>query len=162
MNTPIKYGEVGMMHQLLNEDGLELIDGADMLDLRTQAGGGSAMTKYRIDVGFVVEIMDGLNTEYFFFDVEDEFDCSLDEVIRARASHMNEEDKEIELYRWGVEKPEEADSESFGVYRVLLKTANGALLWLKEGNGAVIYNSMAKAREACEIQSKNGYQPIVV
>lgn len=148
--------------QMLKEEAEALIADSEMLDMRLLAGGNGSLTKYEVETGVIIESVKGGDTDYFLFQFADEHDCSLDEIIRSKASHLEDEDMELELYRWGVEEPEEADSESFGTYRVLLKSKDGAYTWYKENGITATFDSMADAKEARDSQLARGFYPIIV
>lgn len=153
------------MIQIENADGHKLIDGAEYIDFIEQVGHDKSLTLYQTDSGRVIHDCDNGNEKFCFIDQDSSEDISLEHIVRAKCSHIKDEaEREIELYRWGIETVEEATLDTFGKYRVLIRELTGALHWHKSGDNVECYANLNEAREACkQIQAHTQHiQPIVV
>jgi hypothetical protein len=148
------------MIEISRTDGLEITEGSALVDHVEQAGRAKSATKYKTDTGFVVEFINKAERTYVYMEAEE--DRSLDSLLRANCSHLNDEEKEIELYRWGLEEPKAATTESFGAYRLLLTNAAGHINWYKEGARPIIYSSLAEALSMCKSKLLAKENPMVI
>lgn len=148
------------MIEISEADGQELSNGAEMIERTEQAGKAKSVIKYKTESGFVIEFMAGDESSYYYMDADE--DRSIDSLLRANCSHLPDEDKELELYRWGLEVPEEATLDSFGVYRLLLTNAAGHLNWYKEGANTVTYSSLSDALAMRKSELLVNEKPMVI
>ncbi|KDN94695.1 hypothetical protein [Hydrogenovibrio marinus] len=120
----------------------------NVVQILFQQGNQKALVKRRVDPGWIVEYYEKPHSmpKYIFFDLDDE--PNMEEFVLNLASHQDEFDQELELYRWGIQKPVPADTETFGAFRILLTDkTTGALSWLSEKGRVLMIQSFQDAQE---------------
>jgi hypothetical protein len=137
------------MLELKRDEALELIKHGQQTESLLRAGGNASLTKHEVEAGYIVTYRfgDANGIQFVYFDKDNE--PTLHEVAEQLAAQQ--EDvlmREIELYRWGVKKPEDAGCDSFAGFCVLitdLKT--GAMNWLTTHDGIYLAKSISEAKE---------------
>jgi hypothetical protein len=148
------------MIAITDEDGLELTNGAEMLERTEQAGKAKSVVKYKTESGFAIEFVTEGQSSFYYMDADDE--RSIDCLLRANCSHLSDEDRELELYRWGLEEPEEATLDSFGIYRLLLTNVAGHINWYRDEGKAIVYPSLAEALTMSQSNLLANEKPMVI
>jgi hypothetical protein len=145
---------------------LDVIEGAEYDDFRKNLTSNHSYTKYKTELGFIVEInkdVEPHQAEYLFFEESEEYDSNLTHLIEIRISHIKDEDeKEIETYRWGIESPEEVTEDGFGFYRVLLIDEKGKMNWLSDSSGVVRFDVLNDAKEAVKSLELDGAKALIL
>ncbi|MBN2865601.1 MAG: hypothetical protein JXK16_06295 [Thiotrichales bacterium] len=143
------------MMELKEQEALTLVGKPEeaIRDVLIQKGNKKALLKYEVEAGFIVQLADSTEGRtYRYYDLDNE--PHLIEIAEALVSNQpgNLFDKEIELYRWGVERPIEADEQSFGgAFRVLVEEKEtGAIKWLSEKGEMFIADTLQQAKRAVQ------------
>lgn len=153
------------MLAISNNEAQELIDGADYDEVIKCAGGKRYLLTYLTESGKVVEQKGDGEDEihYYFMDQEEASLTSLENILRSQLSHLPAQHTELEMYRWGIEKAEEANSDTFGSYRVLVTKADGEMDWFRnEKGGIAMFDSLAEAKDVCKDTRLKDCKPVVV
>lgn len=136
------------MLELKRDEALELIKHGQQTESLLRAGGNASLTKHEVEAGYIITYRfgDKNGIQFIYFDKDNE--PTLHEVAEHLAAQQNEVlMREIELYRWGVKKPEEAGCDSFAGFCVLITDIKtGAMKWLATHDGVYLAKSISEAK----------------
>ncbi|WP_127472012.1 hypothetical protein [Thiomicrorhabdus aquaedulcis] len=150
------------MIEITLEQAQEMIGNDVPLEAKHYSGGAKSAYRYQTTTGCIFKFLSGEDAICFYIENEDVAGGSLTDLISTFILNLPYEERELESYRWGLETPCEATSNSFGEYRVLITDAAGGLDWLKKDGQVMMFKNLGSAREACALKDIIQYNPIVI
>lgn len=147
------------MHEIELKRAESFLKGVEPTTEIEKAGGKERLIEYQLPEGFIVEYrvktFIGHKSSYMYFE---EGEATLEGIIENLTSHhLDEMQRELELYAWGVKEIGKPDSFSFSGFRILVKDLKtGSLEWLKKSQQTVVLPSIREAVQTAhkEICSK--------
>lgn len=137
------------MLEIHPNDAEELMFDDSVIDELKQVGGLKRLLTHQAAKGQVLEYIDNTDRTFYYLDEIEAANTNLKEIAANLASHYEADEHEIELYRWGIEKPVEANQDTFGLYRILITNkATGFIDWYREAGKTIKFSSLDKARKA--------------
>ncbi|GAB6071529.1 hypothetical protein JCM30760_26270 [Thiomicrorhabdus hydrogeniphila] len=152
------------MIEISHTDAAEVLSDASYDQVIQRAGGDRHIMRYQTDTGYIIEFQTAQEDKKFFYLDESQAELNpLESLLRANISQMPSNLKEIELYRWGLETPEKATLDTFGLYRVLITKENGEMEWLCDQDGTQLnFSTLTEAQEVCKSKKLKSCTPMVV